>query len=301
MAVVVSCVNHKGGCARTTTAVNLASSLAIGSEDYEINSRRVLLVDMDPKGNVATTFGVDKKRVGPSMNEIFTRGIEDETLKLEDCTIGPEVLSRSMRAAWRRNNPGKTRGPPKNIRVQNLWILPADMDLTGIEIDLSTRVGRENRLKLALNEVMASFDLIIIDTPASLGLLTVNALCASDWILIPIQAEFYAMEGMSQLVSAIREVQHSVNPSLGLLGILMTMVQSRSKLCEAVTDQARKHFGERVFDSQIPRSVSVAESPLEGSPIVISQKPTKTNQACKSFWEFAKEADTRINSIVMNS
>ena len=301
MAVVVSCVNHKGGCARTTTAVNLASSLAIGSEDYEINSRRVLLVDMDPKGNIATTFGVDKKRVGPSMNEIFTRGIEDETLKLEDCTIGPEVLSRSMRAAWRRNNPGKTRGPPKNIRVQNLWILPADMDLTGIEIDLSTRVGRENRLKLALNEVMASFDLIIIDTPASLGLLTVNALCASDWILIPIQAEFYAMEGMSQLVSAIREVQHSVNPSLGLLGILMTMVQSRSKLCEAVTDQARKHFGERVFDSQIPRSVSVAESPLEGSPIVISQKPTKTNQACKSFWEFAKEADTRINSISMNS
>ena len=301
MAVVVSCVNHKGGCARTTTAVNLASSLAIGSEDYEINSRRVLLVDMDPKGNVATTFGVDKKRVGPSMNEIFTRGIEDETLKLEDCTIGPEVLSRSMRAAWRRNNPGKTRGPPKNIRVQNLWILPADMDLTGIEIDLSTRVGRENRLKLALNEVMASFDLIIIDTPASLGLLTVNALCASDWILIPIQAEFYAMEGMSQLVSTIREVQHSVNPSLGLLGILMTMVQSRSKLCEAVTDQARKHFGERVFDSQIPRSVSVAESPLEGSPIVISQKPTKTNQACKSFWEFAKEADTRINSISMNS
>ena len=301
MAVVVSCVNHKGGCARTTTAVNLASSLAIGSEDYEINSRRVLLVDMDPKGNVATTFGVDKKRVGPSMNEIFTRGIEDETLKLEDCTIGPEVLSRSMRAAWRRNNPGKTRGPPKNIRVQNLWILPADMDLTGIEIDLSTRVGRENRLKLALNEVMTSFDLIIIDTPASLGLLTVNALCASDWILIPIQAEFYAMEGMSQLVSTIREVQHSVNPSLGLLGILMTMVQSRSKLCEAVTDQARKHFGERVFDSQIPRSVSVAESPLEGSPIVISQKPTKINQACKSFWEFAKEADTRINSISMNS
>ena len=301
MAVVVSCVNHKGGCARTTTAVNLASSLAMGSEDYEINSRRVLLVDMDPKGNIATTFGVDKKRVGPSMNEIFTRGIEDETLKLEDCTIGPEVLSRSMRAAWRRNNPGKTRGPPKNIRVQNLRILPADMDLTGIEIDLSTRVGRENRLKLALNEVMASFDLIIIDTPASLGLLTVNALCASDWILIPIQAEFYAMEGMSQLVSTIREVQHSVNPSLGLLGILMTMVQSRSKLCEAVTDQARKHFGERVFDSQIPRSVSVAESPLEGSPIVISQKPTKTNQACKSFWEFAKEADTRINSIVMNS
>jgi len=297
MAVVIACVNHKGGCARTTTAVNLASSLAIGCEDYGIPSRRVLLVDMDPKGNVATTFGVDKKSVGPSMNEIFARGMDDESLKLEDYTIGPDILSRSMRAAWKRSNPEKSRGPPKNIGVQNLWILPADMDLTGIEIDLATRVGRENRLKLALKEAMVNFDLIIIDTPASLGLLTVNALCASDWILIPIQAEFYAMEGMGQLVSAIRDVQQSVNPGLGLLGILMTMVQSRSNLCETVTDQARKHFGERVFDSQIPRSVAVAESPLEGSPIVISQKPTKTNQASKSYWEFAKEADTRINTI----
>ena len=105
------------------------------------------------------------------------------------------------------------------------------------------------------------------------------------------------MEGMGQLVSAIRDVQQSVNPGLGLLGILMTMVQSRSKLCETVTDQARKHFGERVFDSQIPRSVAVAESPLEGSPIVILEKPTKANQASKSYWEFAKEADNRINSI----
>jgi len=297
MTVVVACVNHKGGCARTTTAVNLASSLAMGSEDYEIPSRKVLLVDMDPKGNVATTFGVDKKRVGPTMNEIFSRGVDDESLKLEDCTIGPEILSRSMRAAWKRSNPEKIRGPPKNIGVRNLWILPADMDLTGIEIDLATRVGRENRLKLALNEAMGNFDLIIIDTPASLGLLTINALCASDWILIPIQAEFYAMEGMGQLVSAIRDVQQSVNPGLGLLGILMTMVQSRSKLCETVTDQARKHFGERVFDSQIPRSVAVAESPLEGSPIVILEKPTKANQASKSYWEFAKEADNRINSI----
>ena len=290
-------MNHKGGCSRTTTAVNLASSLALGSEDYGIRSRKVLLVDMDPKGNVATTFGVDKRSVGPTMNELFSRGIDDHTLKLEDCVLGPDLLSRSMKAAWKKNNPKKSRGPPKHIGIRNLWILPADLDLSGIEVDLATRVGRENRLKLALLEAEENFDVIIIDTPPSLGLLTVNSLCAADCILIPIQAEFYALEGMGQLISSIREVQKSVNPSLGLLGILMTMVQSRSKLCERVTEHARKHFGDRVFDSQIPRSVAIAESPLEGAPIVIAQKPSKSNPASQSYWEFAREADGRIRAI----
>ena len=297
MAVVIACVNHKGGCSRTTTAVNLASSLALGSDDYGIQSRKVLLVDMDPKGNVATTFGVDKRSVGPTMNELFSRGVGDNSLKLEDCLLGPDLLTRSMKAAWKKNNPDKARGPPKNIGVRNLWILPADLDLSGIEVDLATRVGRENRLKLALSEAIEKFDVIIIDTPASLGLLTVNSLCAADWILIPIQAEFYALEGMGQLISSIREVQKSVNPGLGLLGILMTMVQSRSKLCETVTEHARKHFGDRVFDSQIPRSVAIAESPLEGAPIVIAQKPSKSNPASQSYWEFAREADGRIRAI----
>ncbi len=290
-------MNHKGGCSRTTTAVNLASSLALGSDDYGIQSRKVLLVDMDPKGNVATTFGVDKRSVGPTMNELFSRGVGDNSLKLEDCLLGPDLLTRSMKAAWKKNNPDKARGPPKNIGVRNLWILPADLDLSGIEVDLATRVGRENRLKLALSEAVEEFDVIIIDTPASLGLLTVNSLCAADWILIPIQAEFYALEGMGQLISSIREVQKSVNPGLGLLGILMTMVQSRSKLCETVTEHARKHFGDRVFDSQIPRSVAIAEAPLEGAPIVIAQKPSKSNPASQSYWEFAREADGRIRAI----
>ena len=277
--------------------MNLASSLAMGSDDYGIRSRRVLLVDMDPKGNVATTFGVDKRSVGPTMNELFARGVDDESLKLEDCILGPDLLSRSMKAAWRKNNPEKSRGPPKHIGIRNLWILPADLDLSGIEVDLATRVGRENRLKLALSEALGNLDVIIIDTPASLGLLTVNALCAADWLLIPIQAEFYALEGMGQLISSIREVQSSVNPGLGLLGILMTMVQSRSKLCETVTQHARKHFGDRVFESQIPRSVAIAESPLEGAPIVIAQKPNKSNRASQSYWEFAREADGRIRAI----
>ena len=295
--MVIACVNHKGGCSRTTTAVNLATSLAIGNEEYGIRPRKVLLVDMDPKGNVATTFGVDKRSVGPTMNELFARGVGDSSLKLADCTLGPEVLTRSMRNAWRSHNPDKRRGPPKHISVRNLWVLPADLDLSGIEVDLATRGGRENRLRLSLQEAMGQFDVIIIDTPASLGLLTVNALSAADWILIPIQAEFYALEGMGQLMSSIRDVQSSVNPSLKLFGILMTMVQSRSKLCETVTEQARKHFGDRVFETHIPRSVAIAESPLEGAPIVIAQKPTKSNPASQSYWEFAREADSRIVSI----
>ena len=295
--MVIACVNHKGGCSRTTTAVNLATSLAIGNEEYGIRRRKVLLVDMDPKGNVATTFGVDKRSVGPTMNELFARGVGDTSLKLSDCTLGPEVLTRSMRNAWRSHNPDKKRGPPKHISVRNLWVLPADLDLSGIEVDLATRVGRENRLKLALQEAMDQFDVIIIDTPASLGLLTVNALSAADCILIPIQAEFYALEGMGQLMGSIRDVQRSVIPRLKLFGILMTMVQSRSKLCETVTEQARKHFGDRVFETQIPRSVAIAESPLEGAPIVIAQKPSKSNPASQSYWEFAREADSRIGSI----
>ncbi|MDP6661585.1 MAG: ParA family protein [Candidatus Thalassarchaeaceae archaeon] len=297
MAIVIACVNHKGGCSRTTTAVNLASALAMGSTEYGIRRRRVLLVDMDPKGNVATTFGVDKRNVGPTMDELFSKGLDDDSLALDDCILGPEILTRSMYAAWKSHNPDRKRGPPKHIAIRNLWVLPADLDLSGIEVDLATRVGRENRLRLALREALGTFDVIIIDTPASLGLLTINALAAAEWVLIPIQAEFYALEGMGQLMNAIKEVQRSVNPDLGLFGILLTMVQSRSKLCEAVTEQARKHFGDRVFETQIPRSVAIAESPLEGAPIVIAQKPTKSNPASMAYWDFAKEADARIRAI----
>jgi len=298
MAEVIACVNHKGGCARTTTAVNLASSLANGNSEYGILPKKVLLVDMDPKGNIATTFGIDKRNIGLTMNELFGKGIDSSNISLNDYMIGPGKLTSSMKAAWRSLHPNNKRGPPKNIIINNLWILPADLDLSGMEIDLATRVGRENRLKLVLNNAQEDFDIIIIDTPASLGLLTINALSAAQWLLIPIQAEFYALDGMRQLIDSINMIQQNVNPDLRLLGILLTMVQTRSKLCEKVTTQARKYFGERVFETQIPRSVSIAESPLEGSPIVISQKLKKSNTAVKSYWDFAKEFDTRLSKIV---
>ena len=290
--------NHKGGCAKTTTAGNLASALAVGNEQMGVSGRRVLLVDLDPKGNVATTFGIDKRSLGPTMNELFKGGVDGAPVTLNECLLGPENLTEAMRAAWKLHNPERKRGPPKDIAIDNLWLLPADLDLSGVEIDLATRIGRENRLKLALEQAAGHFDVVIVDTPASLGLLTVNALAAANWVLIPIQAEFYALEGMGQLINAIREVQKAINPELKMFGIALTMVQTNSNLGETVAEQARKHFGDRVFETAIQRSVAIAEAPLEGAPIVIAKKPNKSNPGSKAYWDLAKEVDARIERIL---
>ena len=296
--VVIAVVNHKGGCAKTTTAVNLASALAVGNEQMGVSGRRVLLVDLDPKGNVATTFGIDKRSLGPTMNELFKGGVDGAPVTLNECLLGPDNLTEAMRAAWKLHNPERKRGPPKDIAIDNLWLLPADLDLSGVEIDLATRIGRENRLKLALEQAAGHFDVVIVDTPASLGLLTVNALAAANWVLIPIQAEFYALEGMGQLINAIREVQKAINPELKMFGIALTMVQTNSNLGETVAERARKHFGDRVFETAIQRSVAIAEAPLEGTPIVIAKKPNKSNPGSKAYWDLAREVDARIERIL---
>ena len=296
--VVIAVVNHKGGCAKTTTAVNLASALAVGNEQMGVSGRRVLLVDLDPKGNVATTFGIDKRSLGPTMNELFKGGVDGAPVTLNECLLGPENLTEAMRAAWKLHNPERKRGPPKDIAIDNLWLLPADLDLSGVEIDLATRIGRENRLKLALEQAAGHFDVVIVDTPASLGLLTVNALAAANWVLIPIQAEFYALEGMGQLINAIREVQKAINPELKMFGIALTMVQTNSNLGETVAERARRHFGDRVFETAIQRSVAIAEAPLEGAPIVIAKKPNKSNPGSKAYWDLAREVDARIERIL---
>ena len=296
--VVIAVVNHKGGTAKTTTAVNLAAALAKGSTEMGISPRRVLLVDLDPRGNVATTFGIDKRSLGPTMNELFKGGVDDATVSLQQCILNPAQLTVAMRESWKKHNPEKKRGAPKTIEARNLWVLPADLDLSGVEIDLSTRIGREHRLRLALQQARGKFDVVIIDTPPSLGLLTINGLSAAEWVLIPIQAEFYSLEGMGQLLEMIKGVQKNINPNLKMFGIAMTLVQSNSKLGEKVAEQARKYFGDRVFETELPRLVAIAEAPLEGAPIVIAKSPNKSNPGSAAYWELAREASGRIDRVL---
>ena len=299
--VVIAVVNHKGGTAKTTTAVNLAAALAKGSTEMGISPRRVLLVDLDPRGNVATTFGIDKRSLGPTMNELFKGGVDDATVSLKQCILNPAQLTVAMRESWKKHNPEKKRGAPKTIEARNLWVLPADLDLSGVEIDLSTRIGREHRLRLALQQARGKFDVVIIDTPPSLGLLTINGLSAAEWVLIPIQAEFYSLEGMGQLLEMIKGVQKNINPNLKMFGIAMTLVQSNSKLGEKVAEQARKYFGDRVFETELPRLVAIAEAPLEGAPIVIAKSPNKSNPGSAAYWELAREASGRIDRVLGTS
>ena len=295
--VVIAVVNHKGGTAKTTTAVNLAAALAKGDSEMGIRPRRVLLVDLDPRGNVATTFGIDKRSLGPTMNELFKGGADEAPVPLERCLLNPAQLTVAMRESWRRHNPERKRGAPKTIEVRNLWVLPADLDLSGVEIDLATRIGREHRLRLALLQARGRFDVVIVDTPPSLGLLTINSLSAAEWVMIPIQAEFYSLEGMGQLLAMIKDVQRTINPNLKMFGIAMTLVQGNSKLGEKVAERARGYFGDRVFETEIPRLVAIAESPLDGAPIVISQKRNKSNPGSTAYWQLALEASKRIEAI----
>ena len=139
---------------------------------------------------------------------------------------------------------------------------------------------------------------MIVDTPPSLGLLTINGLSAAEWVLIPVQAEFYSLEGMGQLLGMIKDVQKSINPKLKMFGIAMTLVQANSKLGEKVAEQARRHFGDRVFETELPRLVAIAEAPLEGAPIVIAKSPNKSNPGSTAYWELAKEASDRIDRIL---
>ena len=296
-ATVISVVNHKGGCGKTTTVTNLGVSLSMGDGDRGIPPRRVLIVDLDPRGNVATTFGVEKNSLGQTMNSLFQKVIDGSKIDSSPFIISPDNLTLWMKRAWKKQNPTKSKGPPKHHKVDRLSLLPADLDLSGIEIELAMKIGREHRLKIALESAMDQFDLIIIDTPASLGLLTINALTAADWLLIPIQAEFYALESMGQLLDTLRRVQSAVNPSLRLLGIALTMVQSGSNLGREVADSAASHFGGRILRTAIPRSISVAEAPLSGAPVSLTQSAIKRHPGSLAYWDLAGDVNERLRMI----
>jgi chromosome partitioning protein len=226
---VIAIANQKGGVGKSTTAVNLGACLAD-------QGRRVLVVDLDPQGNASTGLGIDHASRVASTYQVMTSGMD-----IHEAMISTEV--------------------------ENLWAVPSTIDLAGAEIELVSQFSRESRLARALDGVRAEFDFILLDCPPSLGLLTVNALTAARELIVPIQCEYYALEGLGQLLKNVRLVQQNVNPELRLTGIVMTMFDGRTRLAEQVVGEVRAYFGKRVYEAVIPRSVRLAEAPGFGRPI----------------------------------
>ncbi|WP_166268625.1 ParA family protein [Marinobacter caseinilyticus] len=237
MARVIAVTNQKGGVGKTTTCVNLSASLAA-------TKRRVLLVDMDPQGNATMGSGIDKSELSLSGYDMLTKRAS-----------AAEVIIRA--------------------EASGFDILPANGDLTAAEVELMNEIGREHRLRLSLNTVRDNYDYILIDCPPSLSLLTVNALSAADTVLIPMQCEYYALEGLAALMNTVEQIQETVNPALQVEGILRTMYDPRNSLTLDVSSQLTEYFGDKVYRAVIPRNVRLAEAPSYGLPALKYDRVSK--------------------------
>jgi chromosome partitioning protein len=248
MGRVIAVSSQKGGVGKTTTAINLGACLAQ-------ESRRVLLVDIDPQGNASSGLGVNGN---------------DQKTTIYEALINQVDLESAIQAT----------------ALANLDLVPSGQRLSGAEVELVGMMARETRLRTLLAPVRSNYDFILVDCPPSLGLLTVNALTASDSVLIPLQCEYLALEGLTQLIGAIRLVQDHLNPGLRIEGVLLTMFDARLNLSQQVADEARKFFAERVYKTMIPRNVKLSEAPSFGKPIVLYD-PHSTG--AESYRELAKE------------
>ncbi|MBL4743937.1 MAG: ParA family protein [Cycloclasticus sp.] len=254
MARIIAVANQKGGVGKTTTSINLAACVA------ELG-RRVLLVDMDPQGNATMGSGVDKKTVEFSSYDVL----------LGECEASSAIVKRDG---------------------VNLDVLPSNMDLAGAEIHLLDEDHRESRLKNAIATVAADYDYVFIDCPPSMNMLTINALVAADSVLVPMQCEYFALEGLSSLMDTLKQVRESVNKELKLEGLLRTMFDGRSRLTRDVSEQLMTHFADRLFDTVVPRNIRLAEAPSFGLPIIHYDKNSRGAQA---YMELARELDSKYN------
>ncbi len=234
-------VNQKGGVGKSTTAVNLGASLAF-------LSRRVLLVDIDPQGNSTSGVGISKAGLETSIYQLL---------------MAEEPLQRAIRST----------------PTERLDVVPADLHLAGAEVELVSQIARETKLRTVLAPARERYEIILVDCPPSLGLLTINALTAADACLIPVQCEYYALEGLTQLMDTISLIRLHLNPNLRVAGVVLTMTDPRTKLSEQVADEVRRHFKDLVFTTEIPRSVRLAEAPSHGQPILTYAPASRGTQA----------------------
>lgn len=248
--------NQKGGVGKTTTAINLCTYLA--REGY-----KVLIIDIDPQGNTTSGLGVDKKNLEYSIYNIMTE---------EDISLKNTIIESQL--------------------VENLYLVPSTMELAGAEVELIDKPKRENILKNKLSVLEKKFDFIFIDCPPSLGVLTINALTASNSVLIPIQCEFYALEGVGQLVNTIQLVKRSLNKSLEVEGVLMSMYDGRTNLSNEVVEEVKRYFGNKVYKSYIPRNIRLAEAPSFGLPILLYDDKCRGAKAYEDLtYEFLKRQE----------
>lgn len=245
MGRIIAISNQKGGVGKTSTCINFAAGLAL-------KGKKVLVVDMDAQGNATTGLGISKSE-----------------------------LERSIYDVLINETPAKSVIIPSN--VENLSVLPSSIDLAGAEVELVNQKGREKRLAYALTKIKDDYDYIVVDCPPAIGLLTINALAAADGVLIPIQSEYYALEGLSQLINTIKLVVKSLNPKLVIEGVLITMYDGRALISRQIVDEIKKYFGSKVYDTFIPRNIRVSEAPSHGKPVMLHDKRCRGSVAYVAF------------------